>query len=179
MEAASAVIAERGYTATTMAEIATRAGAPIGSLYRFFPSKDVLADALRDRYMARAAAAYDELEGRVGQMTADVLADALADFMVTLQTEAQGLSALLDVRGQASEERASIQTFSIKRIAGLLRLKSATLDGDAAEDLAILQLNVMKLMVAMRAGDGAPTSLGAVEHLRAMNRLYLSAKLRS
>ena len=127
--------------------------------------------------MARAAAAYDELEGRAGSMTLDALADALADFMVTLHGEAQGLSALLDARGQAAEERASIQAFSIKRIARLLMLRSTSLDGDAAEDVAILVLNVMKLMVAMTVGDSAPTSLGAVENLRAMNRLYLSAKL--
>jgi AcrR family transcriptional regulator len=42
MEAAAAVIAERGFESATMAEIAARAGAQIGSLYRFFPNKEVL-----------------------------------------------------------------------------------------------------------------------------------------
>ena len=50
MEAAAAVIAEKGFEAATMAEIAIRAGAQIGSLYRFFPNKEVLADALIQRY---------------------------------------------------------------------------------------------------------------------------------
>ncbi len=177
LEAASAIIAERGFQATTMAEIAARAGAQVGSLYRFFPSKDVLADALQERYVARAAAAYDELQSRVDRMSSDALADALANFMVTLHAETQGLSALLDARGQASEQRASLRNFSIERIAKLLVLRSKTLDSDAARDLAILLLNVMKLMVAMTIDDSAPTSRGAVENLRAMTRLYLSTKL--
>ncbi len=55
LEAAAAIFAEKGYAATTMAEVATRAGAQIGSLYRFFPNKDILANALLERFHARAA----------------------------------------------------------------------------------------------------------------------------
>lgn len=44
MEAAAAVIAEKGYEGATMAEIAARSGTKIGSLYRFFPNKESLAD---------------------------------------------------------------------------------------------------------------------------------------
>jgi AcrR family transcriptional regulator len=43
------LFAEKGYDAVTMTEVAARAGAPIGSLYQFFPSKETLADALLDR----------------------------------------------------------------------------------------------------------------------------------
>ena len=46
LEAAAAVIAEKGYEAATMAEIAARSGTKIGSLYRFFPNKESLADTL-------------------------------------------------------------------------------------------------------------------------------------
>ena len=37
---------EKGYDAATMTEIAARSGTAIGSLYRFFPSKESLSDAL-------------------------------------------------------------------------------------------------------------------------------------
>ena len=46
LAAGEAVFQERGYDATTMTEIATRSGTAFGSLYRFFPSKAALADAL-------------------------------------------------------------------------------------------------------------------------------------
>jgi hypothetical protein len=45
MEAATAAIAERGFAAATMAEIASPARALVGSLYHFFANKDVLAGA--------------------------------------------------------------------------------------------------------------------------------------
>ncbi len=177
LEAASAIIAERGFEAATMAEVAARADARIGSLYRFFPSKEALADALRERYVARAAAAYETIERRVHAMTTDELADVLADFMVTLHDETKALSALLDSRGQGGEAWASIRTFAVVRIARVLALRSPALGGEAAQDLAILVLNVMKLMVAMTVGGTAPTSPGAVEALRAMNRAYLASRL--
>ncbi|HWY97272.1 MAG TPA: helix-turn-helix domain-containing protein, partial [Steroidobacteraceae bacterium] len=51
LDAGAVLIAEQGYDATTMTQIAERAGASIGSLYQFFPSKEVLAEALFGRYV--------------------------------------------------------------------------------------------------------------------------------
>ena len=42
LRAGADVIAERGFEAATMAEIAARAGAQIGSLYRFFPNLSLI-----------------------------------------------------------------------------------------------------------------------------------------
>ena len=49
LQAGAEVLVEKGYDAATMTEIASRAGASIGSLYQYFPTKDVLADVLRTR----------------------------------------------------------------------------------------------------------------------------------
>jgi len=46
LAAASDLFVEKGFEATTMTEIAQRAGASIGSLYQFFPTKEALADIL-------------------------------------------------------------------------------------------------------------------------------------
>ena len=59
LQAAAAVFQERGFEAATMAEIAARADAKIGSLYRFFPNKDAVADALMRRYAEALQAEYD------------------------------------------------------------------------------------------------------------------------
>ena len=50
MDAAVELFSEKGYDAATMTEIAARSSTAIGSLYRFFPSKEALADALLQRY---------------------------------------------------------------------------------------------------------------------------------
>ncbi len=65
LEAGGAVIAERGFQAATMAEIASKAGAPIGSLYRFFPSKEILADALIQRFVETADQMFEDITRQI------------------------------------------------------------------------------------------------------------------
>ena len=50
LEAAAAIFSEVGYDAATMRDIAARAGASIGSLYQFFPNKEVVARAIKTQY---------------------------------------------------------------------------------------------------------------------------------
>lgn len=50
LDAAAGVFAARGFDGATMTEIAASSGTAIGSLYRFFPNKERLADALFLRY---------------------------------------------------------------------------------------------------------------------------------
>jgi len=45
LEAALDLLAERGYRAASMPEIARAAGTAVGNLYRYFPSKEALLDA--------------------------------------------------------------------------------------------------------------------------------------
>jgi len=42
MQAALGLIAERGFHATPMAEIAEKAGVAVGTIYRYFDNKDML-----------------------------------------------------------------------------------------------------------------------------------------
>src|ERR1700722_15467638 len=89
MEAAAAVIAERGFESATMAEIAARAGAQIGSLYRFFPNKEALADTLIVRYRELIDEAFGKIEGQAASMSVNDLADSLVDFLVELHGESR------------------------------------------------------------------------------------------
>src|ERR1700733_958456 len=82
MRAGADVIAERGFEAATMAEIAAKAGAPIGSLYRFFPSKDALADAIIRRYWELIDAAFQKTDSRSSSGTIDEFADDLLSVLV-------------------------------------------------------------------------------------------------
>src|ERR1700761_293952 len=77
LQAAAAVFAEKGYEAATMTEIAARAGAPIGSLYQFFPVKEALADSLVQNYVAVLGADLQELEAHAAQMELQVLVERL------------------------------------------------------------------------------------------------------
>src|SRR5579862_5368586 len=73
LEAAGEVFAEKGYEAATMTEIAARAGAPIGSLYQFFPGKEALAYTLLQQYADLLAADLRELEARAAALAPSML----------------------------------------------------------------------------------------------------------
>ena len=85
LDAGAAVLAAKGYDAATMTEIAARSQTAIGSLYRFFPTKASLADALLARYAESITKALEAVEVDAPAMTIAALADALVDFMRTLR----------------------------------------------------------------------------------------------
>src|SRR5258708_20565311 len=79
IDAGAELFAEKGYEATTMTEIASRAGAAIGSLYQFFPSKEALAEALFDRFAERRTESVAQVEARAQGRSARELADLFID----------------------------------------------------------------------------------------------------
>jgi AcrR family transcriptional regulator len=176
LEAAAAVIQERGFEAATMAEIAARADAKIGSLYRFFPSKEAVADALTRQYGETLQAEYDAVHAHAADATAEQLADILIDLMVKLHPQARALTALLDSRTDRTEVRQRLRSQTLAGIKTALMTCASDLDETEAEDIAAVVLNNMKTMVGMIMKD-APTTPGAPDQLRLMNRLYLAAML--
>ena len=115
LQAAAAVIQERGFEAATMAEIAARADAKIGSLYRFFPNKDAVAEALMRRYAEALQAEYDAIHAHAADATPQELADILIDLLVKLRPQARALTALLDSRTDWTEVRRRLRTQTLGR----------------------------------------------------------------
>ena len=176
LEAASDLLAERGYEATTMAEIAARAGAKIGSLYRFFPNKEAVADALVQRHIAILEDEYAALAKRAATLSPDALADVLIELLVTLHPRMKSLSALMEARTDRMEIRDRARGHAIAGIAAALRVCAPGLDEVLAKDIAVVILNSMKVLRGMLAKD-APTTPGAPDELRRMHRLYLADRL--
>ena len=174
MRAGAEVIAERGFEAATMAEIAARADAPIGSLYRFFPSKDALADALMRRYSELIDAAFEKIDWRTASSSTDEFADALLESLVQLHGPTQAAAVtLLDARSDFSARRAEFLEAIRRHIIRVLRLRDPRLTSRKASDMAVVLLQNMKTMKNLRPKyDG-----GAIAELRAMTRLYLAHKL--
>jgi AcrR family transcriptional regulator len=176
MEAAAAVIQERGFEAATMAEIAARADAKIGSLYRFFPNKEAVAEALMQHYAEVLQAEYDAIHARAASAEPEELADLLIDLLAKLYPQARAVTALLDSRTDWTKIRRRFRSQALAGIKTALQACAPDLDDSEADDVAAIVLNNMKTMVGMTMKD-APTSPGAPDQLRLMNRLYLSAKL--
>jgi AcrR family transcriptional regulator len=175
MEAGAAVIAERGFQAATMAEVAARAGAPIGSLYRFFPNKEVLADALIKRYLELLDAAFARVDDPPGSSSLDAFVDALLAVFVGLRGETQAVIALLDAHSDWSEKRGELKEAIYRNVAQKLMLRNPRLAADSARDMAPVLTQNIKATAAQIAERGGTD--GVVAELREMTRLYLAAKL--
>src|SRR5882672_584783 len=82
MEAATKVIYDKGFEAATMKEIAERSGTKIGSLYRFFPTKEILGDALIQKSGEFLEAQWQAIVDKAPTVTTDQLTDLLLDSYV-------------------------------------------------------------------------------------------------
>jgi len=73
VETAERLVHERGFGATTLADIAHASGVPLGNLYYYFKTKDAIGEALVDRLGARheeIRRAWDESLPPVGRVLA-------------------------------------------------------------------------------------------------------------
>jgi AcrR family transcriptional regulator len=176
MEAAAGVIAEKGYEAATMTEIAARAGALVGSLYHFFPSKEALAEALIRRYGRIVDEAFERIDERAASMPVRELADAMIGLLIGIQAESRAMVALLDARAEWSARRRELRDSALRHIARTLSLKSPALAPETTRHMAAVLLHNMKTMKALVAEYGETS--GAVAELREMTRVYLASKFR-
>jgi len=176
LEAATAVFAEKGFETATMTEIAVRAGAPIGSLYQFFPTKDVLADTLIDRYVALLESDLDALEGRASSMDAQTLIDHLLGLLRSHPHERAATLQLAEMRMDERTRRSKFRNMLRKRIAGILRARSPKLTSDRARDMAVVVLQIMKAVGALADEDALPGRAVALRDLRDLAVAYLDPK---
>jgi len=177
MEAGAAVIAEKGFQAATMAEIAARAGAPIGSLYRFFPHKEVLADALIQRFGGLIDEAFDRIKSQIRTLPIKALTEALLSLLVNLHGEKLAIRALLEAHSDWSAKRGEFRSAVLQHIAQTLKLRCPRLSARTAGNMAVVLLHNMKTVSALNAKmEGAALS-GSLAELHEMTQLYLVKKL--
>ncbi|QBQ96829.1 TetR/AcrR family transcriptional regulator [Paraburkholderia pallida] len=147
LEAAADAFAERGFEAATMTHIAQQAGVSIGAAYQYFPNKDALALALRQRYGdemdARWSALVEAQAQASGELPLAQLAERLLDMMVELMDAYPAylplLSVSLDFRRDAAARNKLRQRF-----ATLFRRYNAALGADDAYRVAEVMLQVIK-----------------------------------
>ena len=187
IDAGAELFAEKGYEATTMTEIAQRAGAAIGSLYQFFPSKEALAEALFNRYAERAAASFARVEELAPGRTARELADLLIDYKLALRTDRDATIALSSSVAGIVERRKPLADAVRGRIASILRAGNRALsedDASAAASSSRKSRLAARRIDAMRPRSASPSgfrrsTMPATELESAMvaSRSVLSASL--
>jgi AcrR family transcriptional regulator len=106
LDAAEALVADKGFEDTPVAEVVARADSSVGAFYTRFRDKDGLLHALYDRYMVEAMATADEAldpERWEGAKIGEIL-EAVTVFLTKIYRERGGLIRAFVVRNHADAE---------------------------------------------------------------------------
>ena len=176
VDAGVSTFIEKGYDAATMTEIAARSNTAIGSLYRFFPTKEALAEAILARYRDHMEQALDEIAARAPQLSAVSLADALVDFMLDARAERAAAVALVDARSDAADKRMMLRRAVRERLAAILVAAAKTLPRREAERMAAVLLPLLKI-ASQFARENGEEAAPLVAEVRELVRFYLARAL--
>ena len=173
LDAAAEVVAAKGFAATTMTEVAARSNTAIGSLYRFFPTKDVLADALSRRFLDDIGLRFQAIEARAGSSTPAALADALLDVMLDLRRGKAAVLALMEVLGEADTRRAAVRERVATGIAATLRVAAPGLADERRDAATAMVMHFMRGVSRLAEAADVAVELRLAELNRAL-ALYLA-----
>ena len=145
-EAAARVFLDKGYEAATMTEIAAEAKSSIGSLYQFFPTKVLLAEALHLERLRQLNAALVDLQATVDGKRAAEIGDAIFARLGAFLEEHREFPVLAARRDIPKERKVQSRAELRGNITALLR-KAAPSIGDDVELLAALVLELLRIIV--------------------------------
>lgn len=144
MQAGVEVFTEKGFDAATMTEIATRSKTATASLYRFFPSKEALADALLMQYAQYALGGLTELRDRAAGMTTEAIADALVDLRVEILSGRRFAIDLADARDGGGDRQKRFRMAMLEHVASILKEAIPGLTKARTETMAAVLVHVLK-----------------------------------
>ncbi len=177
-DAGAYVLAEKGYDAATMTEIAERAGASIGSLYQFFPTKEALAAEIHARLLDELAAMLDELASETGGAPVATMADQLfagfvafleANPVFTIVAERRGIDPAVKKQARA-QLRGRIET--------LLGAVEPPVQTTQRAPLAAVILHLMRVAAMLRSDDDKSIRTSAVAQIKEMLTAHLGMACR-
>lgn len=170
LDAAAQLFVEQGQ-AVTMTEIAARSGTAIGSLYRFFPTREALIAVLLERYAEHLRAALTSLQARAPALDPEALANDLLALATDLKLERAAALALLD-HTEDDALRQQLRTEMHQGVAAIL-----TGAGIAPGDAPAVATAVILVIKAAGTLAMQPDSAPALAELHRMLRGYLAERV--
>ncbi|MGY5778145.1 TetR/AcrR family transcriptional regulator [Rhizobium sp. LEGMi135b] len=172
LDAAAKVFARKGYDAATMTEIAAEAHSSIGSLYQFFPTKPLLAEALHIERLERLKAGLrDVAESSAGLSAADC-GEAIFDALGVFMEKYPELSVLAGRRDIPKERKARSRAELKELIADVLRQATPSISDDVVL-MSGLVLELLRIVVVVAAEPDAVEDRRVAGELRLMLRKRL------
>ena len=126
LDAAQALVSEKGFDDTPISEIVRRAGSSVGAFYTRFEDKDALLHALYDRYLEQAIATADDALDPARWESSHIpeLISAVVGFLVSVYREQRGMIRVFVARNQRDEtfqaRRERLSHYVSERLSALL-----------------------------------------------------------
>ncbi len=173
LEAAAELLAEVGYDALTLTDVAERSGSGIGSLYHFFSNKEQLVDAL----VERVANSLRELPGLVFKpsragLPIELFVGGLTD---TLAAFAERHPELPELMGRVIKLNPSIDNEIMQRLDAIMSERAPKLATSERLVVVRLTMEIVRSGVRLLAGSPKRTRPAVIRELKSVLTMYLGS----
>jgi AcrR family transcriptional regulator len=176
LDAAASELAEAGYDAATMKAIAIRAGASIGAAYQYFPNKEALVSALRERYAIEMEKRWAHREETtVGRSVLEQTED-FVDMMVHFLDDHPAWIAILDAPADSRRDRKTRDQLR-DRLAQVFCARRPAISHEQARLVASIVLQMIKSMNALYAAARPQDRSAIVMEYKLALTAYLERRL--
>ncbi|GEL02972.1 TetR/AcrR family transcriptional regulator [Swaminathania salitolerans] len=152
LDAAGAVFVEKGVEGATMTEIAARSGTAIGSLYRFFPTRESIATTLLERFIHDRLEALDRICATTGPGEWEDAATGLMQLWLGRRAERDYTTLLMAARPDAETVTKEWRARFLSRVIALLAQVHPPAR-DSAPARGVVLLHVLKLAPQLVTGE--------------------------
>ncbi|WP_022904280.1 TetR/AcrR family transcriptional regulator [Curtobacterium sp. B8] len=180
LDAAAAVIDEIGFERLTTAMVAERAGASIGTVYRYFPDRIAVVEALAIRCTQRLAARFVEALDASGAADWRAGCDALIDMTADMYRTEPGFRAIrfgdtADTGTGDDDDRMAALGGAVSQV---MRERFGLPESEAVDRAWTVLAESGHAVLARAHADRDAPDQALVEAYRAMTHTYLEAVLR-
>ena len=166
LDAALKRFATNGFAATRMEQVAADAGVTAGTIYRYFPSKDALVDALVERHLDLSWARGREVAEAYGSQTAREVLELLLHRWADSLEHRHAASLLMVVVREAPQFPNAVRKYAQQLIGqGCLALERALRHGIERGEFPMLEIEANARALAAIVVEGTIWRVTFAEHL--------------
>jgi len=176
LQAAAAIFAEVGFEAATMRDIAERAGASIGSLYQFFPNKEVVARAVKTQHCQGVKELWASLVAVSAKTTTSRLVDQFLKVTIRAIEEHPAIIRLMDAP-RSTDPAADIKESLRQQLVELFLVRKPRMSPIQAHRYAEITVQMVRALLWLYADSEASEREALVAEMKSALVNYLSPRL--
>lgn len=181
LDAAAEIFTEIGVDKATMEGIAERSGSSIGSLYQFFPGKEVIFQTLLDRSLQRSQKLFERmLPQDVEEKEWPEMLDLIVDGYAAFEHSDPGFRAIwanLSLKGELAYDRNPLYDRLIERTEKALTQLGRHLPARKRRIIAVMLVETINAMIAITSRKKRSVAKSMLSETKLMLRRYLAPYL--